>query len=69
VESALDHLQLECERLAATIAGVGGDTWARKATVGGGRTVTALDVAREAVRAGAEHLRAAERAMEAARRG
>ena len=69
VESALDQLQLECERLAATIEGVDGDAWARQATVTGGREVTALDVAREAVRCGAEHLRAAERAMEAARRG
>jgi hypothetical protein len=69
VEPALDQLQLECERLAATIDGVGGDAWARQASVGGGRSVMALDVAREAVRAGAEHLRAAERAMEAARRG
>jgi NADPH-dependent glutamate synthase beta subunit-like oxidoreductase len=69
VEAALDHLQLQCERLADTIEGVHGDAWARKATVRGGRTVSALDIAREAVLAGAEHLRAAERAMEAARRG
>lgn len=69
VEAALDQLQNECELLAKTIDRVDGDAWARKATVKGGRTVTALDISREAVRAGAEHLRAAERAVAAARRG
>ncbi|MDZ7733400.1 MAG: hypothetical protein U5R31_10055 [Acidimicrobiia bacterium] len=43
---------------------VGGDDWAREATVTGGGTATALDVLREAVRTGADNLRTADRLLE-----
>jgi hypothetical protein len=68
VESVLDLVTLECGRAADEIEHVDADSWTRKATVGGGRTVSALDVVREAVRVGAEAIRAAEAAMAHARR-
>ena len=40
------------------------DAWTRTGTVAGsGQETSALDIVREAVRTGAEHLRAAERAI------
>lgn len=69
VQSVLDFLQGECDAMAAAIEGAHGEAWARVADVAGaGRTVTALDVAREAVRVGAAELRATEDALAAARR-
>jgi hypothetical protein len=67
LEAALDFLTVECLALADLIDETHGDAWSRKATVAGDGTVTAIDLAREAVKTGAEHLRAAERAMQAAR--
>lgn len=70
VDAVLDFLTVECEALADEIASVPSGAWDRKATVAGrDLTVTALDVVREVVRTGSEHLRAAERAIEAAKRG
>jgi hypothetical protein len=69
VESVLDLLTLECNRLAAEVERVDADSWTRTATIAGsGRTVSALDVVREAVRVGAEGIKAAEAAMAHARR-
>lgn len=71
MESALDHLTVEVRQLAGQIDATHGEQWALGATIAGpgGRRVTALDLAREAAKTGAEHLRAAEAAMQAARRG
>lgn len=69
VDSVLDLVTLECGRLADEVAHVDADSWTRKATIAGtGRTVSALDVVREAVRVGAEGIKAAEAAMAHARR-
>jgi hypothetical protein len=68
LQAALDFLTVECEGLADAVSRVPAESWARTATVAGeGRTVTALDVVREAVRTGAEHLRSAERTLASAR--
>ena len=68
LDAALDFLTVEAEALADAVEHVGSDEWSRHATVAGdGRTVTALDIVREAVRTGADHLRAAERTLAAAR--
>jgi hypothetical protein len=68
LQGVLDFLEVEAGALADAVDRVPADDWARRATVaGGGREVTALDVAREAVRTGAEHLRAAERTLAAVR--
>jgi hypothetical protein len=68
LQAALDFLTVECEGLADAVSRVPAESWARTATAAGeGRTVTALDIVREAVRTGAEHLRTAERTLTAAR--
>src|SRR3954469_16934647 len=64
LEAALDFVTVECDGLADTVSRVSAGSWGRTGRGGGaGRTVTALDVVREAVRTGAEHLRAAERSL------
>ena len=66
VEDALAFLSMESNALADVIADVPSDAWTRAGTVAGsGQEMTALDIAREAVRTGAEHLRAAGRAISA----
>ena len=68
-EAALDFLTTESNTLADQLESVGASAWNRKAKIAGSdRTVTALDLAREAARTGSEHLRAAEAAIEYARR-
>lgn len=66
--SALDFLTVEVEALSAQIDATHAEQWVRSGTVAGDRRVTALELAQEAVRTGAEYLRAAEAAMQAARR-
>lgn len=66
-EAALDLVTLEADRLAERAAAVPPDGWAATGTVAGGGEVAALDLLREAVRATAEHLHAAEYAVRAAR--
>ncbi len=75
VEAVLDGLGRGARALAEEAAGAEPDAWRRTATVdpgvvgtGEGRTLSALDLVREAVRAGAEGLRAVESALVAARR-
>jgi hypothetical protein len=68
-DAVLDFLTVECGALADTVERTPTDAWTRTGTVAGsGKTMTAIDVAREAVRTGSEHLRAAERAIEAAKK-
>ena len=68
VETVLGFLTSECETLADQVARVDASLWNRAATVAGsGRRVTALDIARDAVKAGGDHLRAAEAAIDHAR--
>lgn len=67
IESALDSLSAEVRQLAEQIDATHGEQWARRASVAGGASVTALELAQEAARSGSEHLRAAEAAMQAAR--
>ncbi len=70
VETALDFLGVECNAMADTIEHTPADAWTRAGTVAGsGQTMSALEIVREAVRTGANHLHAAERAIEAAKRG
>jgi hypothetical protein len=56
----LDVLASEAEGLASEVAEVAAGEWRRTGQVTGGGTVSALDLVREAVRAGHQHLRAAE---------
>jgi hypothetical protein len=68
VETVLAFLATECETLADQVAHVDADAWNRTATVAGtGSQVTALDIVREAVKTGSDHLRAAEAAIDHAR--
>jgi hypothetical protein len=69
VDAALDFLDVECNAMADAIERTPADAWTRAGTVAGsGENMTALAIVREAVRTGAEHLHAAERAIEAAKR-
>jgi hypothetical protein len=64
VDDVLAFLTMECNALGQFVADVPADVWTRTGTVAGaGRVMSALDIAREAVRTGADHLRAAERAI------
>lgn len=64
VDDVLAFLAMECNALADVIADVPSDAWTRTGIVAGsGQEMSALDIVREAVRTGAEHLRAAERAI------
>lgn len=68
VASVLEQLDDEAAAIAETVAAVPGDQWTRTANVAGGGSVTALDVAREAVRVGHDQLAAVERTLAALRR-
>ena len=59
----LDHLATEAVALADRADALPGTDWSRPARVVGGAEVTALDLLHEAVRAGADNLRAAERTL------
>jgi hypothetical protein len=64
VDDVLAFLAMECNALADVIADVPSDRWTRTGVVAGsGQDMSALDIVREAVRTGAEHLRAAERVI------
>jgi hypothetical protein len=63
----LAFLTMEANALADVVAQVPTEAWTRTGTVAGsGQVINALDIVREAVRTGSEHLRAAERAVKAA---
>jgi hypothetical protein len=69
VEAVLDFLSAECNALADVVEHTPADAWSRAGVVAGsGQQMTALAIVREAVSTGANHLRAAERAIEAAKR-
>jgi hypothetical protein len=69
VHERLSELGLEANAAADRVDGVPARDWARTGTVDGtDRVVTALDLARSAVRTGVTHLRAAEEALAAVRR-
>ncbi len=69
VDAVVDFVRMECDALADAVGHVASDAWDRTGAVAGtGRTMTALDIVREAVRTGADHLRAAQRAVESAKR-
>jgi hypothetical protein len=69
VDTVVDFLTVECNGMAELVENTPSDAWTRAGVVAGsGQKLTALDIVREAVRTGAEHLRAAERAIEAAKR-
>jgi hypothetical protein len=60
-ETVLDFLQVECDAMADTIRDVTADAWNRTGLVAGAdREVSALDLVREAVRTGSDHLRSAQ---------
>ena len=64
VDDVLAFLTMECNALADAIGAVPSDAWTRAGVVAGSsQKVTALDIVREAVRTGADHLRAAEGAI------
>jgi len=69
LDAALDQLAGEAAALADAIGQVHGDDWARTGTVAGGTAITALDIVKDAVRVGADNLRATESTMQAVRRG
>jgi hypothetical protein len=69
VDAALDFLDVECNAMADAVERTPADDWTRTGTVAGsGRKMSAIDILREAVRTGSDHLHAAERAIEAAKR-
>ena len=68
VGGLLEQLDDEAVAFADAVAEVSGDQWERRASVAGGGTVTALDVAREAVVVGHDQLGAVERTLAALRR-
>lgn len=63
----LDRVAATAGVLAAAVEATSASEWARPGRLPGGKEVTALDVARAGVHAGAHHLRAAERALARAR--
>ena len=64
VDDVLAFLTMECNGLAEAIADVPSDAWTRRGVAAGsGQEITALDIVRDAVRTGADRLRAAERAI------
>jgi hypothetical protein len=65
--AALEAVRTAAERLADQVAGVDAGDWGRTGRLDG-REVSALDLVRGAVRAGSEEYRAAERAVDDARR-
>ena len=61
VDDVLAFVDMEANALADTVKDVPSNAWTRSGTVaGGGGSISALDIAREAVRTGAEQLRTAE---------
>lgn len=64
LDDVLAFLTMECTALADAIADIPSGAWTRTGVVAGsGQEMSALDIVREAVRTGSEHLRAAERAI------
>ena len=64
VDDALAFLDMEAHALADAVADVPSQAWTRRGTVAGsGQSISALDLAREAVRTGSDRLRAAEHAL------
>jgi hypothetical protein len=69
VHERLSELGLEAHAAADRVDATAARDWVRTGVVGGsGRTVTALDLARQAVDIGVGHLRAAEQVLAAVRR-
>src|SRR5262245_7642702 len=64
VHERLSELGLDANAAADRIAKVASEDWVRTGTIAGsGRTLTALDISREAVDAGVTHLREAEQVL------
>lgn len=64
VDDVLHFLDVECNSLADAVAHTASDAWTRTGTVAtADREISALDLAREAVRTASEHLRAAEQRL------
>ena len=69
LDAVLDFLSVECNALGDLVERTSAEAWARKGVVAGsGQRMTALDIVREAVRTGSDHLRAAERSIQAAKK-
>jgi hypothetical protein len=66
-EEVLALLEREATQLADQVDRVAPDDWTRKGRIAGGGLVTALDLMREAVRTGVDHLHAAESTLHALR--
>ena len=67
VDAVLDFLTVETDALADAVEHTPSEAWTRAGTVaGGGGEISALRIAQEAVATGANHLRAAERALRSA---
>ena len=67
LDQVLERLQESADQLVNAFERFHGDAWAHPGTLADGTAVTALDVARAGVHAGAHHLRAAERVLERVR--
>ena len=64
VDDVVAFITMECNAMADLVAETPSDVWTRAGPIAGsGQEMTALDIVREAVRTGADHLRAAERAL------
>jgi len=67
VDAALSHLESEATALADAVGATSSGGWTRSGTTVAGGSTTAIEVVREAVRAGRDTLDAVERAVAAAR--
>ncbi|MEX1216899.1 MAG: hypothetical protein WEA11_00095 [Acidimicrobiales bacterium] len=67
LETVLDQIDDVAASFAEVIAATPATDWLRTASVAGGGTLTALDVVHEAVRVGADNLRAIDRTLAALR--
>ncbi len=68
VDEVVARVGAGAERLAGIVEELAGDDWRRSGRLPTGETVSALDVVRHAVHAGAHHRREAERAVNEVRR-
>jgi hypothetical protein len=68
VDAVLERLEAAASALAAALDRHPSDGWHRPALVRGGDEVTAVDIARQGAHVGAHHLRAAQQAVDQARR-
>jgi hypothetical protein len=63
VDEVVESLAARAEGLASLVGQLSGEDWKRTGALGGGETVTLLDLVRHAVHVGAHHRREVERVL------